>query len=95
MPSLYEKSIQIIKKGQYESGAYIASPNFPTYQYCWLRDGSFTAYAMDRAGEYSSADAFFRWVGRTIQKHSGKVEEIEQRLKSGFPIGKDDVLHTR
>jgi GH15 family glucan-1,4-alpha-glucosidase len=95
MPSLYEKSIQIIKKGQYESGAYIASPNFPTYQYCWLRDGSFTAYAMDRAGEYSSADAFFRWAGRTIQKHSDKVEEIEQRLKSGLPIGKDDVLHTR
>ena len=64
------------QKGQYESGAYIASPNFPTYQYCWLRDGSFTAYAMDRAGEYSSADAFFRWAGRTIQKHLTRLRKL-------------------
>jgi|LDZU01.1.fsa_nt_gi GH15 family glucan-1,4-alpha-glucosidase len=95
MASLYDRSIQIIKAGQYETGAYIASPNFPTYQYCWLRDGSFIAHAMDRAGEFSSAEAFFRWVGRTIQKHGNKVEEIKQHLESGLPIGKDDVLHTR
>jgi GH15 family glucan-1,4-alpha-glucosidase len=95
MASLYDRSIQIIKKGQYETGAYIASPNFPTYHYCWLRDGSFIAHAMDRAGEFASAEAFYRWVGRTIQKHSNKVEEIKQHLESGLPIGKDDVLHTR
>ncbi len=95
MVSLYNRSIQIIKAGQYETGAYIASPNFPTYHYCWLRDGSFIAHAMDQAGEFASAEAFYRWVGHTIQKHGNKVEEIKQHLESGLPIGKDDVLHTR
>lgn len=95
MDSLYNNSLRIIKQGQSESGAYIACPNFPTYQYCWLRDGSFIAHAMDMAGEFSSAEAFFRWVGRTIQKHGDKVEGVRHRLEAGLPIIKDDVLHTR
>lgn len=95
MVSLFQKSIQIIKEGQSTSGAYIASPNFPTYHYCWLRDGSFTAHAMDVAGEVESAEAFFRWVGKTIQKHGYKVAEVRRHLESGLPIGKDDTLHTR
>jgi GH15 family glucan-1,4-alpha-glucosidase len=95
MDSLYHKSIHIIKNGQSESGAYIACPNFPTYHYCWLRDGSFIAHAMDTSGEYSSAEAYFRWVGRTVLKYGSKVEEIRVQLKAGKPIGKDDVLHTR
>ena len=95
MTSLYNQSIQIIKDGQSRSGAYVACPNFPTYQYSWLRDGSFIAYAMDIAGEYDSAAAFFRWVGKTIEKYNEKLEMIEKSLKGGIPIGKDDVLHTR
>ncbi len=95
MSSLYQKSIQIIKAGQSPSGAYIASPNFPTYHYCWLRDGSFTAHAMDVAGETESAEAFFRWVGRTVQKYGYKVAEVRRHLEEGLPIGKDDTMHTR
>lgn len=95
MDSLYNNSLQIIKQGQSESGAYIACPNFPTYHYCWLRDGSFIAHAMDTAGEFASAEAFFRWVGRTIQKYGAKVEDVRHHLEAGLPIGKDDVLHTR
>lgn len=95
MSPLYERSIQIIKGGQSSTGAYIASPNFPTYSYCWLRDGSFIAHAMDQASEFDSARVFFRWVGSTIQKYSKKIDEIEHRLDNGIPIGKDDVLHTR
>ena len=95
MTSLYSQSLRIIKKGQSESGAYIASPNFPTYHYCWLRDGSFIAHAMDTAGEFSSSEAFFRWVGRTILKYGAKVENARCNLAAGRPIGKDDVLHTR
>lgn len=91
----YRRSIEVILQNQHSSGSYVASPNFPTYHYCWLRDGSFIAYAMDRAGEFTSAEAFYRWVGRTIQKHGNKVEEIKQHLDSGLSIGKDDVLHTR
>jgi GH15 family glucan-1,4-alpha-glucosidase len=93
--SLYNQSLQIIKQGQSETGAYIASPNFPTYRYYWLRDGSFIAHAMDTAGEFASADAFFRWVGRTIKKHGAKVENVRSHLEADLPIKKDDGLHTR
>lgn len=95
MAFLLEKSIQIIKQHQSETGAYVASNNFPTYQYCWLRDGSYIAHAMDTAGEFGSASAYFNWVGRTIQKSSYKVDEARIRLSEGLPIGKDDLLHTR
>ena len=49
---LYKKSIQTILANQSQWGSFIASPNFPTYQYCWLRDGSYIAHAMDTAGEF-------------------------------------------
>ncbi len=92
---LYKKSIQTILASQSEWGSYVASPFFPTYQYCWLRDGSYIAHAMDTAGEYESASAFFNWVGQTIQRFSYKVEEARLRLSAGLPLGKDDLLHTR
>lgn len=92
---LYKKSVQFIKDSQSAWGSYIACPNFPTYHFCWLRDGSFIAHAMDTAGEFESAAAFFRWVGRTIQKFSCKVEVARLHLQENLPIGKDDLLHTR
>jgi GH15 family glucan-1,4-alpha-glucosidase len=93
--SLYSRSVEVIKYNQSETGAYEACPNFPAYQYCWLRDGSFIAHAMDVASEFTSSKAFFRWSGSTIQKYGVKVEETRHRLEAGLPIGKDDVLHTR
>lgn len=92
---LYSRSIRIILENQSVWGSYVACPAFPTYQYCWLRDGSFIAHAMDTAGEVASATAFFRWAGRTIQKHANKVDDLRNRLEAGLPVGKDDVLHTR
>jgi GH15 family glucan-1,4-alpha-glucosidase len=92
---LYTKSIQKIKDSQSPWGSYVACATFPTYQFCWLRDGSFIAHAMDTVGEYDSAAAFFRWVGGTIWKYSHKVEGLRRRLEDGQPVGKEDVLHTR
>ena len=64
--NLYDASLSIIRAGQAPSGAYVASPNFSQYGYCWLRDGTWTAYAMDLAGDHASAGQFYRWVGRTL-----------------------------
>jgi len=36
---LFKKSIEILEKYQSPSGAFIASPNFKVYKYCWFRDG--------------------------------------------------------
>lgn len=95
MTSLYQHSIDVILRSQAPTGAYVASPNFPSYAYAWLRDGSFIAHAMDRAGEHESAGAFFRWAGRTVVRHATKVERALARLQAGEPLGAGDYLPTR
>lgn len=92
---LYHRSIQVILQNQTDSGAYVASPSFPSYTYCWLRDGSFIAYAMDRVGEHGSAKAFFQWVGRTIRRYAWKVDRVLEKLKQGESLDDDDYLQTR
>ena len=74
-----KKSAAVILEYQHESGAYPASPTFAVYNYSWLRDGSFTADAMSRAGEIESAEKFFDWCSKVI---------IEQReaIYNGAPL---------
>ena len=64
--ALVGRSLEIIRAGQHESGAYIASPDFGIYGYAWLRDGAFVADAMSRAGERDSAERFFDWAARIV-----------------------------
>lgn len=92
---LYKKSIQIIKDNQHKSGSYIASPDFEQYRYCWLRDGAFTAYAMDIAGEYESTERFHRWVNNIIKRYIYKIENIFKKLLKNEIIDTNDFLHTR
>jgi len=92
---LYKKSIQIIKANQYKSGSYIASPDFKSYRYCWLRDGTFTAYAMDITGEHESAKRFYKWVDSAIKRYIYKIENIFKKLLSDGIINPNDFLHTR
>jgi GH15 family glucan-1,4-alpha-glucosidase len=68
---LVERSLEVIRAGQHESGAYVASPDFGVYGYAWLRDGSFVADAMSRAGERESAEAFFDWAARIVLEGRG------------------------
>ena len=44
------RSLDVLRQGQSATGAFIASPTFPTYHYAWLRDGAFCARALDRVG---------------------------------------------
>lgn len=76
-------------------GAYIAAPNFPTYAYSWLRDGSFIAYAMDRAGQHESAARFHRWVGMVLQRYAAKLDALIARQEAGVPIDHAEQMHTR
>ena len=95
MHSLYRLSIDVIKQNQSNTGAFIACPNFPNYHYCWLRDGSFIAHAMDCVGQHHSAESFSRWVDLVIGRYAAKVDELERSLKEGTDAGKDAILHTR
>ncbi len=64
------RSIAIIEAGQSPSGAYVACPLYPTYNYCWFRDGTFIAYAMDLWQKHESARRFYDWAtaGWTTQQ---------------------------
>lgn len=91
---LADASVSLILAHQTDGGAFPASPDFGQYRYCWLRDASFTAYALDLAGEHSAALKYHEWVNRTIGMQGiGAVMEaaIEARLddapvdKAGLP----------
>jgi isomaltose glucohydrolase len=66
------RAVDIILTHQAATGAYPACPTFAPYRYCWLRDGSFVADAMSRAGEVASAEAFLDWCARAIEERRGE-----------------------
>jgi len=92
---LFQHSINVIIENQHPEGAYVACPTFATYNFCWLRDGSFVAYAMDKVGQHASAAAFYRWVGRTITRYAAKVDVLESMLKRGEKPDHTAILNTR
>lgn len=95
MPDLFQRSIEVVLQNQTPSGAYLASPNFPTYHYCWFRDGSFIAYAMDLAGEHASAERFHQWAAAAINARADVVRRAVTKVKRGEPLTGADYLHTR
>ena len=95
MADMRANSIRIITESQSPQGAYVACPNFSQYRYCWLRDGSFIAYAMDRVGSHDSARLFHRWVDSVLLRKGGQVEKIADALAGGSPPNSWDMLPTR
>jgi len=89
------RSVAVILGNQAPSGAYIASPTYPTYAYSWLRDGAFIADAMSRAGQIASAEAFFGWCARLLVNRRPQVEALIARRAAGETIPQGDFLHTR
>jgi len=92
---LYRASINTILENQHSGGAFPASPNYSTYQYAWLRDGSFTAYAMLKTGNTESCKRFLLWVNKTINRYSGKIDELESKIKKGSKTENTDFLPAR
>lgn len=75
---LTDASIEVIRAGQHSSGAYVACPDYPTYNYAWLRDGAFTAHAMDLVGQSDSAAAFHDWAATTMLAHRHRIRQATQ-----------------
>ena len=92
---LIERSLQIILENQALSGAFIASPNFPTYGFCWFRDSSYIAYALDLYGEHEAAARFHTWAASTINRREDIVQRALHRAAAGQNLTDLDVLHTR
>jgi GH15 family glucan-1,4-alpha-glucosidase len=92
---LVKRSLEIIQENQADSGAYIASPNFPTYHYCWFRDGSYIAYAMDVWGKYESSTKFHEWSASVINTREDTIQRGIQKAEAGLDLTEVDILHTR
>jgi GH15 family glucan-1,4-alpha-glucosidase len=93
---LVSRSIEVIRDGQAASGAYLASPTFPTYQYSWFRDGAFIADAMSRVGEGASAEAFFGWCNRILTDRSDLILDLVTRGERNVEdVALTEHLHTR
>jgi GH15 family glucan-1,4-alpha-glucosidase len=95
MTDLRRTSVDLILRNQDASGAYVASPNFPTYAYCWFRDGSFTAYAMDLAGRPDSAARFHGWAAQAVNARAATISRALDKVRQGQALSGADVLHTR
>ncbi len=93
--ALADHSLAVIRAGQSPGGAYVASPTFPVYNYCWLRDGAFIADAMSRAGEVDSAEAFFGWCATVLVSRRDRIGALIARHTAGEMVPTSDLLHTR
>lgn len=95
MTDLWHRSIEVIRHNQAATGAYVASPNFLVYRYCWFRDGAFTAYAMDLAGELESAQRFHDWASRTILRYESRLAQCIQGARRGLAPTPQTCFHSR
>jgi GH15 family glucan-1,4-alpha-glucosidase len=95
MTHFHQRSIDIIRAGQAQTGAYVASPTFSQYGYSWLRDGTWIAYGMARAGQNDSTEAFHRWAARTIVSYQANIETVLDKLQRGETPLETDYLPTR
>lgn len=78
-----DRSVAAMLRNQDAGGAFVASPDFSQYQYCWLRDGSFTAYALDVAGEHAASARYHAWVGHAIEGIGKRIDAAIARNRDG------------
>ncbi len=88
-------SVDVLLAGQAESGAFIASPHYPIYEFAWLRDGAFCARALDAVGHRAAAERFHQWVARAILAHRDQAETVIATLTAGRLPANADMLPAR
>ena len=83
------RSVDAILRHQSKNGAIIASPDFAEYAFCWLRDGSFNAYALDCASEHAAASRYHLWVNRAVTGIAQTIDDVidaRQRGETPSPL---------
>jgi GH15 family glucan-1,4-alpha-glucosidase len=71
---LVSTSIRLLREAQHPTGAFAAAPRYPTYRFCWFRDASYVAHALDRFGAREPAARFHRWAERVVLAHAQSIE---------------------
>ena len=80
---------------QQPNGAFIASPDFGQYQYCWLRDASFVAHALDRVGELQASALYHNWVAKAIEGIAPAMDSAVQHHRAGLALEPADMSPAR
>lgn len=79
------RSVEAILRNQASNGAIVASPDFVQYHFCWLRDASFSAYALDLAGEQEASSRYHSWVNDAVEGIAEVIDKvIETRLRGEY-----------
>lgn len=76
LEGLLRRSVKSILDNQNDAGAIIASPDFAEYGFCWLRDASFCAYALDLVGEHEASAKYHNWVRRAVEGITPLLESV-------------------
>src|SRR5207249_7975804 len=101
---LLAKSLRLLRDTQHPSGAFPAAPSYPTYRFCWFRDASYVAHALDRFDERDAAARFHEWAERIVLARAERIEctiadpraasQGEVALRARYPLdgehGDDD-----
>jgi glucoamylase len=65
-------------------GGIVAAPCMdPEYRFCWPRDATYVAYALDRCGFHEEAKRFYKWCKRAQEKEGGLYQRyyIEAKIR--------------
>ncbi|MFZ0172905.1 MAG: glycoside hydrolase family 15 protein [Acidimicrobiales bacterium] len=92
---LIATSVQAMLANQQANGAFIASPDFHQYHYCWLRDASFVAYALDRVGEVEASARYHDWVVMAIEGMAPVMDAAVRRQRAGLPLDRAEMSPAR
>ncbi|MGA2531046.1 MAG: glycoside hydrolase family 15 protein [Acidimicrobiales bacterium] len=90
-----QSSVQSILHNQGDNGAFIASPDFAEYRYCWLRDSSFIAFALDQVGEHDASARYHGWVNLAIEGISELIDRAIEWHREGKPLHPDHMPPAR
>ncbi len=88
-------SVSSILRNQQANGAIVASPDFAEYHYCWLRDGSFIAYALDQVGQHDASARYHSWVNQAIEGISELIDRAIEWHQQERPLHPDHMPPAR
>lgn len=93
--ALEARSVELLCGMQAERGAFPAGPSVVAYRFCWFRDGSFIARALDVHGRSDRAVAFHRWAARVLHREGPAIRDIVARRQAGVELHPSALLPTR
>jgi len=96
-------TLKLLTSARY--GSIVAAPTFGLpeeiggvrnfdYRYTWIRDASFTLYALMRLGYTGEAAAFTQWIAdRCAELKPGKPLQIMYRIDGGHNLTESTLQH--